>query len=320
MQLETRITQRLRKRITDELIGTYGKKDPVSRTRQQVARRAGLGLFLYTKLRHWDRPYGKDMTVEIPVGMPGKEKIPSYFLIPFHGLPNGYLSRLAVEQYDRGVSFVFAGKDNEMRRSLTRALSGDPGDILDVGCGTGISTYHLSKRFPSARVTGVDLSPYNVEFAREQAQKRGLPTEFLHAAGEDMPFENASFGTVASTFVFHEVPVAFTKKIVAEMFRVLRPGGEIGITDAAQLVDNPAADRFQGILYEPYFKKYARMSWKAVLEEAGFTDVREWPVYTYGIAMNKVALARKPVAKNRATPARKPQRKAAPRRKAKKAA
>ena len=273
-----------------------GKRGPVARLIKRTAMPLGGAAFVANRVLHWREPYGKWMEVRIPDDMPGKEIIPSYYLIPFHGQVNGYLSELSARSYDAGVGFVFAGKDNEMRAQLMRRLEGSPRRILDIGSGTGTSTFHLCRTFPEAEVIGVDLSPYYVDHANDRAKRKGLNARFIHAKGEDLPFDDESFDLVASTFVFHEVPVPFTKRIVAEAFRVLRPGCQLGICDAAQLVDNLGADFFQRSLYEPYFKKYARMDWKRVVEDAGFEDARLKPTRTYGVHMSKTIVCRKPEA------------------------
>lgn len=277
-------------------VAQQGKRGLLPRAIKRAAMPLGGAAFLANRALHWREPYGKWMKVRIPEDMPGRDIIPSYYLIPFHGQANGYLSALSARTYDAGVRFVFAGKDEEMRAELMRRFEGSPRRILDIGSGTGTSTFHLCRTFPEAEVVGVDLSPYYVDHANARARRKGLSARFEHAKGEDLPFEDGSFDLVSSTFVFHEVPVPFTKRIVREAWRVLKPGAQFGICDAAQLADNPGADFFQATLYEPYFKKYARMDWKRVLEDAGFTGVRQRSTRTYGIPMSKTVVCRKPEA------------------------
>ena len=98
-------------------------------------------------------------------------------------------------------------------------------DVLDVACGTGNAT--LPGARTGARVTGLDLTPRLLEEAQAAAQAEGLQVEWVEGDAEQLPFEDASFDVVLSTFgcMFaprHDVAAA-------EIARVLRPGGRIGI-------------------------------------------------------------------------------------------
>lgn len=277
----------------------YGKTGLHNRIIDRVGKRVGTALYFANRLAHPTEPYGKWMKVEVPEDMPGRDIIPDYYRIPFHGQANGYLSEISAKTYDLGVSFVFRGKDEEMRAQLVRRLRPRlrraPKRILDIGSGTGVSTFHLARAWPEAEVLGVELSPYYVRHARERAEKLGVRNvTFLHAKGEETGQPDAHFDLVASTFVFHEVPVPFTRKIMEEAFRVLKPGGTVGICDAAQIMENRYADIFPAMLYEPYFKKYARMDWEKVLEGAGFERVAQEATYTLPLPASKTVIAEKP--------------------------
>jgi len=101
-----------------------------------------------------------------------------------------------------------------------------PGDdVLDVACGTGNTTLPAART--GARVTGLDLVPKLLDEARVAAEAEGLNVTWVEGDAEQLPFEDASFDVVLSTFgaMFaprHEV-------VAAEIARVLRPGGRIGI-------------------------------------------------------------------------------------------
>jgi len=98
-------------------------------------------------------------------------------------------------------------------------------EVLDVACGTGNATLPAART--GARVTGLDLVPKLLEHARAAADGEGLDVTWVEGDAEQLPFEDASFDVVLSTFgcMFaprHEVAAA-------EIARVLRPGGRIGI-------------------------------------------------------------------------------------------
>jgi ubiquinone/menaquinone biosynthesis C-methylase UbiE len=98
-------------------------------------------------------------------------------------------------------------------------------DVLDVACGTGNATLPAART--GARVTGLDLVPKLLGEAQASAEAEGLEVEWIEGDAEQLPFPDESFDVVLSTFgcMFaprHEVAAA-------EIARVLRPGGQIGI-------------------------------------------------------------------------------------------
>lgn len=100
--------------------------------------------------------------------------------------------------------------------------------VLDVGCGTGAQSRTLIKRSEVAEVVGADQATFLIEHARELgADMEGLT--FVEAPGDDLPFDAASFDVVvAHTVLTH---VADSDAVLAELFRVLRPGGTLAICD-----------------------------------------------------------------------------------------
>ncbi|HEU4674780.1 MAG TPA: methyltransferase domain-containing protein [Motilibacteraceae bacterium] len=102
------------------------------------------------------------------------------------------------------------------------------GTVLDVGCGVGDLTERLTELVPQGRVLGVDADPSMVEQAAHRARP-GLafavaPVQDLGAVADD-----ASVDLVVSTACLHWVPAADQPVAVAELARVLRPGGTLRV-------------------------------------------------------------------------------------------
>ncbi|KAK4385988.1 Arsenite methyltransferase [Sesamum angolense] len=107
-------------------------------------------------------------------------------------------------------------------------------EILDIGCSVGVSTRFLADKFPSAKVTGLDLSPYFLAVAQYKDNKMNQGTEpirWIHGNGENTGLPSKSFDLVSIAYVFHECPERAIKNMVKEAFRLLRPGGTFAITD-----------------------------------------------------------------------------------------
>jgi len=98
-------------------------------------------------------------------------------------------------------------------------------DVLEVGCGTGVHARLLAEA--GARLTAVDLTPTAVELTRKRLEIRGLEADVLEADAEQLPFADGSFGFVWSWGVIHHS--ADTERVVAEIARVLRPGGRLAL-------------------------------------------------------------------------------------------
>jgi SAM-dependent methyltransferase len=98
-------------------------------------------------------------------------------------------------------------------------------ELLDVACGSGNVAIPAAMR--GARVTGLDLTPELFDAARERAEAAGVEVEWIEGDAEDLPFDDASFDCVTSTFGIQFAPRHDVA--AAELARVCRPGGRIAI-------------------------------------------------------------------------------------------
>lgn len=99
--------------------------------------------------------------------------------------------------------------------------------VLDVAAGNGNATLAAARRF--ARVTSTDFVPALLEKGRARAMAEGLPVQFEVADAEELPFADASFDVVLSTFGAMFTPQH--GRTASEMLRVLRSGGRIGLAN-----------------------------------------------------------------------------------------
>lgn len=236
----------------------------------------------------------KDLPAEAEPG-----RYPPYYRRTFHWQTDGYLSRHSAELYDVGVEFLFRGTADIMRRQIippiTRYLrerGDDRARLLDVACGTGRTLKQLATAHPRLRFHGVDLSPYYLQVARELLAEVG-EVSLLCENAEALPFVDEHFDVVTSVYLFHELPKNARRHAVAEMARVLRPGGLLVIEDSAQVSDSPQiADllaQFPEQYHEPFYADYMRDDLSALLGEHGLEVESAEP---HMVA--KVVVARKP--------------------------
>ena len=94
--------------------------------------------------------------------------------------------------------------------------------VLEVGAGLGTDLAQFALH--GARCTDLDLSAGHLAHAKRHFELRGLQGRFMHGDGESLPFEDGEFDVVYSNGVIHHTPN--TQNVIAEIFRVLKPGGK----------------------------------------------------------------------------------------------
>ena len=211
---------------------------------------------------------------------------PDYYTTSFHAYEAGNLSWKAAWEVESAARAVHAkiwsdgdvNGDTMLRQSYHQALQLPitPADILDLGCGVGMSTFALREAYPQARVTGLDLSPYFLSVARYRGQE-SEQIKWVHAAAESTGLPDNSFDLVSACLVFHELPATAARAIITEARRLLRSGGYLTIMDM-----NPQSPVFKKMpsyvltllkSTEPYLDQYFTLDLEQIFTEAGFTVV-----------------------------------------------
>jgi ubiquinone/menaquinone biosynthesis C-methylase UbiE len=207
-------------------------------------------------------------------------RFPAYFRRNFHWQTDGYLSERSAGLYDLSVEFLFMGCADVMRRQVIPPMSRlalkkrtRPLRILEVGCGTGRTLRQIATALPEQRYFGVDLSPYYLESARQLLAD--VPEVTLVAENaEELPFRDGYFDMVSSVYLFHELPRKTRRRVILEMFRVLRPGGLLVLEDSAQLTEASDLEFFLEIfaaqMHEPFYRDYMRDDLEKLAADAGF--------------------------------------------------
>jgi ubiquinone/menaquinone biosynthesis C-methylase UbiE len=125
--------------------------------------------------------------------------------------------------YDRRMSFFERVLFGDGREWVCSRASGE---VLEVAVGTG-------RNFPfypqGVRLTGIDLSPPMLEIAWERADEVGVDADLREGDAQELPFPEASFDTVVCTLSLCNIPN--DRRAIAEMKRVLRPGGRLLLLD-----------------------------------------------------------------------------------------
>ena len=105
--------------------------------------------------------------------------------------------------------------------------------VLDVGCGTGTLAVAIKQRNPGVTVTGLDPDPRALTRARRKAERAGMSVRFEQGFGNALPFGDGAFDRVFSSLMFHHLQKDDRPKVLAEIHRVLAPGGRLEFLDFA---------------------------------------------------------------------------------------
>jgi SAM-dependent methyltransferase len=170
--------------------------------------------------------------------------------------------------------------------------------VLDLGSGGGIDVLLSAGRVgPDGKVYGLDASADMLELARRNAREaRATNVEFLHSSIEDIPLPAGTIDVVISNCVIN---LSSDKSAVfAEVSRVLRPGGRLGVSDVIADDDSPPPGRVQaaqrvgcvaGVL--------TTTEYHSMLTTAGFVDVSIAPTADHGDGVHSAIIkATKPLA------------------------
>ena len=226
---------------------------------------------------------------------------PPYYLSRFHAYEQGNLCWQAAAEAEQATDAMALRvwpdeplKPAEAQARLRDAihavaeplLPASIDRIVDLGCSVGVSTQALARWLnaraernaaPCPTLIGLDLSPEMLSVARVR-DPQGLVQEWRHAAAEATGLVSGSVDLVSLQFVCHELPQAATRAVLAEAFRLLRPGGVLLMVDqdpgssVLQRLPAPVATLLKST--EPFIEQYFALDLPAALQEAGFRNPR----------------------------------------------
>src|SRR5215211_1262298 len=134
--------------------------------------------------------------------------------------------------YDLATKLMTFGQAGRLRKTTVDQASINPGDsVLDVGCGTGEVTLLAKTRATNGKVYGIDPAPEMIAVARNKAARKKLDIDFRVGVIESLPFPDASIDVVTSSLMMHHLPEELKVRGLAEVYRVLKPGGRLLIAD-----------------------------------------------------------------------------------------
>ncbi len=153
----------------------------------------------------------------------------------------------------------------------------EPKKILDLGCGVGHQTLGLAEAFPAAEIHGCDLGAPMLRYAHARAESLGKAVHFSQQNAERTDYPDASFDLITSMILFHETSHKAIPKIIAECYRLLKPGGYMVHGDVPEFnkywpdpFDQFQRDWTTHFNAEPFRSKMRDMDMSALARDAGF--------------------------------------------------
>lgn len=212
------------------------------------------------------------------------------------------------QSYDFMVNLATFGIDRRWKCRILEHMPPKPERILDLACGTGISTLAIANRYPDCHVVGVELRQEYLDIAREKARKRGIANiEWVLSRAEDYSSE-APFDCVSSSYL---AKYAELGRLTHNSRAMLKEGGLLLMHDftfppklylvliwrfyfkVLQTLGTPFFPSWREIYYG-LPRLIEETQWvselKNALNEDGFSDIRTEHLTLYGSA---IVMARK---------------------------
>jgi ubiquinone/menaquinone biosynthesis C-methylase UbiE len=126
---------------------------------------------------------------------------------------------------------LFMREEEFKGRLVVQARIQEGDRVLDLGCGTGTLAVIIKQAQPGAAVVGLDGDAKVLEIAHDKAAKAGVELILDRGMSYELPYYDSSFDRVLSSLMLHHLSTADKKLTFNEVFRVLRPGGELHVVD-----------------------------------------------------------------------------------------
>jgi ubiquinone/menaquinone biosynthesis C-methylase UbiE len=253
--------------------------------RPQVERTAG-ELRAAAQVAASVRPCGGSLTLNPALDMPAH-----FAAMDIHLMPGNFHGEFAADDVTQGAIYthgtaVFSGglQLRSMGGGVAATMANwlkiaypdfKPQRMVDIGCTTGGNLLPYMDVYPDVEAYGLDIAAPGLRYGHARAEAMGKRVHFCQEDAANMHFEDSSVDLLVSSFFFHEMPVNVTRAILAEIHRVLKPGG---IMIHQELPPNSDADTYYSFYLdwdayynnEPFYAQFRSQSLPKLVAEAGF--------------------------------------------------
>ena len=123
-------------------------------------------------------------------------------------------------------------REKSFKKALVHQSAVNSNDkVLDLACGTGTLSLWIKQAQLDCEVYGVDADEEILSIAKLKANKNNVNIDFTRALSFDLPFDDSYFDCVVTSLFFHHLSWSEKIRTAKEIFRVLKPGGELHVAD-----------------------------------------------------------------------------------------
>lgn len=147
---------------------------------------------------------------------------------------NEYISALKFDLLTPFYDFLIRHtiRENTFKQKLVQEVGLKAGQkALDLGCGTATLSILLKQEYPDSEISGIDGDAKILQIAQNKIKKVGETIALQQGLVYNLPYLNNSFNKVISSLVFHHLTIDDKVQTLKEIFRILRPSGELYIAD-----------------------------------------------------------------------------------------
>ncbi len=189
------------------------------------------------------------------------------------------------------MNLVSRGELQKVFPRLVDLAQFQPGEtVLDVGCGTGTLALKAYARVgATGHVFGIDPGPKQIARARAKAERAGRSIDFRVGMIEHLPFADQSIDVVMSTFMMHVLPDDLKRHGLAEIARVLKPGGRLLVVDFKRPEEHQGASE-RPVHTGPW--QSGVQDQPALMGEAGFSQIESGELDTASTRLPEIGFSR----------------------------
>lgn len=147
--------------------------------------------------------------------------------------------------------------------------------VLDIGCGTGTLATLIKRLHPDVEVVGLDPDPDALARAKRKAARAQVSIHLDQGFADSLPYRDASFDRVLSSFMFHHVWADQREKTLKEVRRVLTPGGSLHLVDFVRPEEWSAGWWDRLLRSNPHSKDNSESQILALMRQAGFRNPKK---------------------------------------------
>ena len=190
-----------------------------------------------------------------------------------------------VDSYDSYMRKITFGRENKLREMTVNLAQVKPGDcVLEIGCGTGTLTLEAKRKAgPSGKVYGIDIISGMIERSQQKAAQTNLDVSFQLGSIDNIPFPCNQFDVVMCSFMIFHMSEPVRQKGIEEIFRVLKPQGQLLVLDLnlpVRRVSRALMKLFLGFMFKHDLKELIPL-----MESSGFsgTELQQVKFRVFGI-------------------------------------